>query len=187
MGKSGEKWVVCPRPHRSAEPKTQVYALTWPLSSHFEELRPNMSDFMGEYDHSVDEKGRINVPARFRKALPPETRDTFIITLWVEGCIAGYALDEWERVKSKLRTISAMKKRARQVRRLIVSRALEVAVDKQGRITIPRAMLDKVNITDRVKMVGVLERFEIWNPDQYERTIADSEEIFDEVVEELDL
>ena len=146
-----------------------------------------MSEFMGEYDHSVDEKGRINVPVRFRRVLPPEHKDTFIIPLWVEGCIAGYGLDEWERVKSRLRSISPMKKRARQVRRLIVSRALEVRVDKQGRITIPRAMLDKVKIADRVKMIGVLERFEIWNPEEYERSIADSEAIFDEVIEELDL
>ena len=146
-----------------------------------------MSDFMGEYDHSVHDKGRINIPVRFRKALPSEHKDTFIITLWVEGCIAGYGMDEWERVKTTLRSISPLKKRARQIRRLIVSRAVEVTVDKQGRITIPRAMLQKVNITDRVKIIGVLERFEIWDPDGYDRTIADSEEIFEDVIEELDL
>ena len=146
-----------------------------------------MSDFMGEYDHSVDEKGRINVPAKFRKVLPEEYKDTFVVTLWFEGCIAGYGIDEWERVKAKLRGLSPMQRRTRQIIRLIVSRAVEVTVDKQGRITLPKTMLEKAQVKDRVKMIGVLERFEIWNPQEYDRSIADSEDIFEEAVEELGL
>lgn len=146
-----------------------------------------MSDFVGEFYHTVDSKGRMNIPAAFRKALAIESRDVVVITRGFEKCLAVYGFEGWERVKSDLRRLSPVKRKARQFIRTILSQMAESKVDNQGRITIPRKLLDKVGITTKVVVIGALDRFEVWSPDMYNEYMADAEKVFEEVAEELDL
>lgn len=128
-----------------------------------------MANFTGRYDGAVDPKGRLYVPASFRKALPPEAGDTFMVTLWYDGCLAVYDLDHWSSVVVKqLRTLSSHDEKKRRFVRLVVSEVSECKVDKQGRINIPQWLLGAAKITGKVIIAGILDRFEIWNPQHYE-------------------
>jgi len=144
-----------------------------------------MADFYGEYDNGIDPKGRLYVPAAFRKALPKEADDTFVVTRGFDGCLAVYGLDDWKRVKDDLRRLSPLKKSDRQFVRAIVSQAAEAKVDRQGRIAIPRKLLDKANIRDRATVIGNLDKFELWNPELYERYMEDADEHLAETAENL--
>ena len=144
-----------------------------------------MADFYGEYDNGIDPKGRLYVPAAFRKMLPEEAEDTFVVTRGFDGCLAVYGLDDWKRVKDDLRRLSPLKKSDRQFVRAIVSQAAEAKVDRQGRIAIPRKLLDKANIRDRATVIGNLDKFELWNPELYEQYMEDADEHLAETAENL--
>jgi len=128
-----------------------------------------MASFSGRYDGAVDPKGRLYVPAPFRKALPPEANDTFMVTLWYDGCLAVYDLDYWYSIVVKqLRSLSSHDEKKRRFVRLVVSEVQECKVDKQGRINIPQWLLEGAKITDKVIITGVLDRLEVWDPQRYE-------------------
>ncbi len=144
-----------------------------------------MADFSGEYTHSIDSKGRLNVPAKYRKALPPHARDTLVVTLWFEGCLAVYSLDDWERLKNDLRHLPVTDKAARRYIRTIISQAAESKIDKQGRIMVPKRLLEKANIKNRVTIVGALNKFELWNPERFKEYMKDTEAVLEEAAEQL--
>ena len=97
---------------------------------------------MGEYQHSVDIKGRLIVPAKFRERLS----DTFVITRGLDNCLFGYPMDEWRKLEEKLKGLPMTKKDTRAFTRFFFSGATEVELDKQGRINIPTALLSYANI-----------------------------------------
>ncbi|HIE03312.1 MAG TPA: division/cell wall cluster transcriptional repressor MraZ [Candidatus Latescibacteria bacterium] len=135
-----------------------------------------MADFVGYYEVTVDDKGRLYVPAAFRKVLPSEANDTFVITMWFEGCLAVYGPDYWEELKKRLRSkLSPMRERDRRFLRLLIPQAIEVKVDRQGRINIPKRLLKFAQIKDRAVAAGVLDYFELWNPEIYEEHLKGSE------------
>ena len=146
-----------------------------------------MADFSGEYTHSIDSKGRLNVPAKYRKALPPHARDVLVVTLWFEGCLAVYSLDDWERLKGDLRRLPVTGKAARRYIRTIISQASDSNIDKQGRIMIPKTLLRKAGIKNRVTIAGALNKFELWNPERFEEYMKDTEAVLEEAAEELNL
>lgn len=128
-----------------------------------------MVAFIGSYDGAVDPKGRLYVPAPFRKALPPEANDTFLVALGYDGCLAVYDLDYWySTVVKQLRTLSPHDEKGRRFVRMILWGASECKVDKQGRINIPQRLLKGARITDKVIITGLLDRFEVWDPQHFE-------------------
>ncbi|MFH1009158.1 MAG: division/cell wall cluster transcriptional repressor MraZ [Candidatus Latescibacterota bacterium] len=144
-----------------------------------------MADYYGEHDNVIDPKGRLYVPAAFRKALPDEANDTFVVTRGLDGCLSVYGLDDWNHVKDGLRSLSATKANDRQFVRLVLSQAAQTKVDRQGRIAIPRKLLDRAGIVDRATAIGVLGRFELWNPERYEQYMQDADEHFVETAENI--
>ena len=128
-----------------------------------------MADFIGTYDGAVDPKGRLYVPAPFRKALTPEANDTFLVTLGYDGCLAVYGQDYWyNTVVKQLRTLSPHDEKGRRFVRKTLLGASECKVDKQGRINIPQRLLELAGISDKVVITGLLERFEVWDPEGFE-------------------
>ena len=89
--------------------------------------------FMGEYNHTIDAKGRLIVPSKFREALG----DTFVVTKGLDGCLFVYDNEEWQAFEEKLRSLPITNKEARQFARFFLAGAAEVEVDKQGRILVP--------------------------------------------------
>lgn len=120
--------------------------------------------FKGQAEYSVDTKGRIAIPAKMRSALRPEAGGTFTITRGFEQCIMLYPLDRWRTMEGEISALNLFNREARAFARMIMMWADEGALDGQGRVTIPKTLLDFAGITDRALIIGALEHIEIWDP-----------------------
>lgn len=119
--------------------------------------------FMGEYDHTLDPKGRMIVPAKFRE----ELGERFILTLGLDGCLFAYPMGEWEQFAEGLKKLPGTKD-ARQLQRHFLAGAADVEVDKQGRFLIPPRLRDAAGLEKDVLLVGVLSKIEIWSRERWE-------------------
>lgn len=119
--------------------------------------------FMGEYNHTIDTKGRIIVPAKFRETLGEE----FVVTLGLDGCLFVYPDEEWQNFVSELKNLPGSKE-ARQLQRYFMAGAASCEVDKQGRILIPSKLRQQAGLEKEVVFVGVLSKIEIWSKERWE-------------------
>lgn len=143
--------------------------------------------FIGEYeDVPVDPKGRLIVPAPFRKALPMGV-NSFVIARWFDGCLAGFDPGGWRRVLGQFLNLDGGQRQNRQLMRSVAGRAIEARVDRQGRVLIPRKLLERAGITERATIIGAVDRIEIWNPDQYAVYMNEADRRLEEIAEEIDL
>ncbi len=118
---------------------------------------------MGEYDHSIDTKGRIIVPAKFRESLGEE----FVVTQGLDGCLFVYPNSEWDNFVTELKNLPGNKE-ARQLQRYFMAGAANLDVDKQGRILIPSKLREAAGLEKDVVFVGVLSKIEIWSKERWE-------------------
>ena len=135
--------------------------------------------FMGEYNHTIDAKGRLIVPSKFREALG----DTFVVTKGLDGCLFVYDNEEWQAFEEKLRSLPITNKEARQFARFFLAGAVEVEVDKQGRILVPNILREFAQISKDVVLIGVASRIEIWSKERFEGMA--SFEDMDEIAEHM--
>jgi MraZ protein len=140
-----------------------------------------MGMFMGEYHHSIDNKGRMIVPSKFRD----ELGDMFIITRGLDQCLFGYPISEWELIEEKLKGLPLTKKDARAFTRFFFSGATESELDKQGRINIPAPLLQYAKLEKECVILGVSNRIEIWSKEIWEDYFSQSEESFAEIAENM--
>ncbi len=134
-----------------------------------------MDFFIGEYDYALDNKGRLNIPAKFRKAISSNANETVIITVSQEKCLDVYPLDIWQdRIVSKLSDFSEMDKNQRRLTSLIGANSVDSVFDKQGRIVIPQKLLNYAELTNKVIIVGAFNRIELWNPDIRQKYLQDN-------------
>ena len=131
--------------------------------------------FMGEYNHTVDPKGRVIVPSKFRETLG----DEFVVTKGLDGCLFVYDMKEWNVFEEKLKSLPITNKDARQFVRFFLAGAATVEVDKQGRILIPGVLREFAELTKDVVLIGVASRVEIWSKERWNGTASydDLEEI----------
>lgn len=137
--------------------------------------------FMGEYNHTIDAKGRLIIPSKFREILG----DAFVVTKGLDGCLFVYDNEEWKRFEEKLRSLPITNKEARQFVRFFLAGATEAEVDKQGRILIPNVLREFAELTKDVVLVGVGSRIEIWGKERFEdtATFEDMDEIAEHMAE----
>ena len=135
--------------------------------------------FMGEYNHSIDQKGRLIVPSKFREQLGNE----FVVTKGLDGCLFVYSNEEWQRIEEKFREIPLTTKDARKFSRFFFAGAATCEVDKQGRILLPSNLREYAAIEKEVVSVGVLSRVEIWSKDRW-RENGDYDDM-DEIAEHM--
>ncbi len=119
--------------------------------------------FMGEYNHTIDAKGRLIVPAKFREGLG----DEFVVTKGLDGCLFVYTNEEWANIEAKFREIPLTTKDARKFMRFFFASAASCEVDKQGRILLPAVLREYAGLEKDVVSVGVLSRIEIWSKDKW--------------------
>ena len=122
--------------------------------------------FSGEYNHSIDEKGRLIIPSKFRF----ELGEKFILTRGLDGCICIYPMSAWEALEEKLRGLPLTNKNSRLVTRFLVGGAVTCELDKQGRILIPGPLREHAGLTKDVVLAGTLERIEIWDKTRWNET-----------------
>jgi MraZ protein len=115
--------------------------------------------FIGEYSHSIDDKGRLAVPVKFRGALASGA----VVTKGLEGCLFLYTNKGWKEWADKIRSTPTSQANARAFARLMLGGAMEVQPDKQGRIVLPKYLLTYAKIKTSVIVVGLLDRLEIWD------------------------
>jgi len=120
--------------------------------------------FIGEYQHSLDSKNRIIVPAKLREGLG----NKFVITKGLDGCLYAYPLEEWKILEDKLKTLPLTNKDARTFVRFFFSGACEVELDKQFRGLIPQNLREYAKIEKDIVSIGVLSRVEIWSKEMWE-------------------
>ncbi|MEW9676570.1 division/cell wall cluster transcriptional repressor MraZ [Lentibacillus sp. L22] len=137
--------------------------------------------FMGEFQHNIDTKGRIIVPAKFRE----ELGDSFVITRGLDKCLFAYPMNEWKLLEEKLKKLPLTKKDARAFTRFFFSGAVECEIDKQGRINIPQPLRNYAALDKECVVIGVSNRIEFWANESWEDYFNDSEESFAEIAENL--
>lgn len=139
--------------------------------------------FIGEYQHTLDVKGRMFVPSKFRD----ELGDTFIVTLGLDNCLFVFPQEEFDRLKAKLDAVSITNKDARRFARFFFARACECEMDKQGRIMLPNNLREYAGLTKDVTVVGVSNRVELWNKESWETDHSFENFSPDELSEKMEL
>jgi len=138
--------------------------------------------FMGEYHHSVDEKGRLIIPAKFRDALGSR----FVLTRGLDHCLFIYPMEEWAVMEQKLKSLPLMKSEARAFTRFFLSGATECELDRQGRVHIPPNLREYAQLESNAVIIGVSTRLEVWSREMWEAYTRNSEQSFNEIAEKLD-
>lgn len=141
-----------------------------------------MPSFKGQYEHSVDNKGRVAFPAKLRKLLNPEARDQFTVIRGLETCLYLYPQDEWERVEDKLKQINSFTRNGRTVIRNLLRHAEDLSLDKQNRLSLPSSLMSYSNISSSAIFIGMGDYIEVWNPEDLDKL---DEEISQESYQEL--
>ncbi len=144
-----------------------------------------MSSFKGSYNYSVDNKGRLNLPAKLRKYVSPEANDTFVLTRGFEKCLYVYPLDEWNKLEEHLRKLSSYNAEHRQFMREILELAQESQLDSQSRLMIPQDLREYADIQNEVRILGTLDKIEVWNPKVYEEYKKAHPESYEAVAEKV--
>jgi MraZ protein len=141
--------------------------------------------FYGEYFHSIDRKGRIILPAKFRETAKGHFIEKFFVTRGLDSCLFMFSEEEWRSQEAKFKSVSFTKQQARTFNRLYFSGAVEVNFDSQGRILIPQYLKDFAQIKRDVVIVGVSNRIEIWAKNKWEDFYGSSRPSFEEIAEKL--
>ena len=136
---------------------------------------------MGEYQHCLDEKGRVTVPAKFREALG----DRCVVTRGLDQCLFLYPESEWHAVEEKLRQLPMTQRDARAFTRFFFSGATDVELDKQGRIMLPAGLREYAKLVKDVVIIGVSTRVELWAKEIWEEYMQDAEAQFEAIAEKI--
>lgn len=137
--------------------------------------------FIGQFEHSVDEKGRLAFPAKFRKNL----QGGAVVTKGLDGCLFVFSKEKFIQMAESIDKLPYTKSSVRLYSRLILANASEVEFDKQGRAILPAHLKIYAKLEDRAVVTGLFNRIEIWSADMWEKEMAKTEKDAGKVVEEL--
>lgn len=138
--------------------------------------------FMGEFQHSIDSKGRVIIPSKFRNQLGSNC----ILTRGMDGCIFGYPEDVWRELEEKMKHLPLTKRDARAFSRFFYSGATECEFDKQGRVNIPSSLIKHAELDQNCILVGVSNRFEIWNLNNWHHYNDETEMNIEDIAESME-
>lgn len=137
---------------------------------------------LGEYDHSLDDKNRLTLPARFRQSFS----DGVVLTRALDGCLAVYTRDGWEKfVESRLAVLDPLSKESRQMSRFMFAGASETELDKQGRVMVPAPLIEHAGLGREVVVAGVRDHLEIWDRAAWREQLKEVEGSAELVAERL--
>jgi MraZ protein len=138
--------------------------------------------FLGEYEHTIDEKNRLTLPARFRDSFP----EGLIVTRGMDGCLNAYPRADWDAlVTSRLASLDQLSRDDRMLRRYFFSAAVEAKPDAQGRIMLPPKLIEHAGLGREVIVAGVHDHVEVWDRAAWRKEIADVEGRAEHVAERL--
>ena len=138
--------------------------------------------FMGEYQHNMDAKGRVIIPAGFRD----ELGEKFVATRGLDNCLFVYPMQEWKVLEDKLTSLPLTSKNARTFVRFFFSGATECQLDKQGRISLPANLRDYAELEKEIIVIGLPNRIELWARDKWDEYMNEAEESYDDIAETME-
>ncbi|MCK4994218.1 MAG: division/cell wall cluster transcriptional repressor MraZ [Candidatus Omnitrophica bacterium] len=141
--------------------------------------------FYGEFEHSLDRKNRIIIPAKFREALKDSFIEKFYITRGLDGCLFIFTEEEWKRQEQKFKTLSFTSPDARKFNRMFFSGACEIICDAQGRVLIPQYLRTFADIQKDVVVIGVSNRIEVWGKARWKDFYENTRETYEDTAEKL--
>ncbi len=137
--------------------------------------------FLGEFEHTIDDKGRLTIPAKFR----PELEGGLVVTRGLDGCLWAYSRAEWEILAEKIAKMPTTNPAARNFARFMFSSAFDSVPDRQGRVIIPQNLRDYAGIENESVVIGVMNRVEIWKPEKWSEVVNAVEEDPEAIVAQL--
>lgn len=137
--------------------------------------------FMGEYSHTIDTKGRLIIPSKFRE----ELGETLVVTKGLDGCLFVFSDEEWKAFEIKLKSLPLTNKNARQFARFFVAGATPCELDKQGRILLPATLREFAGLEKDVVLTGMLNRIEIWSKEKWNENNSLDDVAMDEIAEQM--
>ncbi|MFA5881349.1 MAG: division/cell wall cluster transcriptional repressor MraZ [Eubacteriales bacterium] len=137
--------------------------------------------FMGEFQHTIDVKGRLIVPSKFRDSLG----ERFVATKGLDNCLFVYPAEEWQQLEQKLKSLPFTRADARAFVRFFFSGATECEIDKQGRILLPANLREYAKLEKDVVVLGVSNRVEIWSSGEWEKYSSKAEATYEEIAEKI--
>lgn len=136
----------------------------------------------GEFNHSIDSKGRLIIPSKLRDSLG----EHFVITKGMDGCLFLYPENEWEAFEEKLRTLPLTNKKARDFKRFFLGSAVDGEVDKQGRVLLSSSLRTYAGLEKEVVLAGVLDKVEIWSKEAWDARTNDIEENIEDIASDME-
>ena len=137
----------------------------------------NQNTFTGEFSYSLDNKGRLNIPAKFRNVLSKKNKNSFVITKGMDPCIWIYPVVVWQNIEDELKKLSSLSRVNRSFVRSTVRYTSAVKYDKQGRIAISQNLIDYAKLKKEVLIIGMVNKIEVWNPN----LLLNAEKEFNEI------
>ena len=142
-----------------------------------------MAMFMGQYEHSIDTKGRVIIPAKYRE----ELGENFVVTRGLDGCLFLYPQAEWQNFVEKLQKLPS-NQNTRKMQRQFLSKAMEVVLDKQGRILVPSLLREIAALKKDIVFVGMMNRVEVWDKELlHQQQRQQDDEDLEETMDELEI
>ena len=136
---------------------------------------------IGEFEHSLDAKGRLIMPAKLRESLG----DKFVLTKGLDGCLFAFSIDEWTNFEDKLKALPLSNRNSREFTRFFLSGATECEIDKQGRFLIPGNLRDAANLIKECSIIGVGTRIEIWDKEKWNQYNSDENMSVEDIAENM--
>ncbi|MEC8983878.1 MAG: division/cell wall cluster transcriptional repressor MraZ [Candidatus Neomarinimicrobiota bacterium] len=129
-------------------------------------MTTNLNTFTGEFSYTVDAKGRVNIPSKFRKVLSVDNEDTFVITRGMDPCVWVYPVVVWQNIENDLKSLSSLSAINRTFVRNTVRYATPLTYDGQGRIQLTNNLINYAELGKKTLIIGMVNKIEIWNPDR---------------------
>jgi len=143
-----------------------------------------MAGFLGEYEATIDSKGRFLLPGGIKKKLPEGTT-SLVINRGFEGCLVMYPLNEWERIEEKIKKLNDLNPKVNQFRTAFLAGASEVELDSAGRMLIPQGLRDFAGLSKDITISPDVDKFKIWDTVKYKKIFEQSAELFSALAEEV--
>lgn len=140
--------------------------------------------FRGRFEHTIDAKGRVSIPAKFRELLAERYGDRLILTNF-DRCLVAFPFAEWKILEEKISSFSLVKKEVMAFHRFFISGAIECPIDKLGRILVPPILREYAFLERNVVFAGMLNRFEIWSKERWQEEIKKSADDFEGMAAKL--
>ena len=141
--------------------------------------------FVGNYRHSIDNKGRVAIPAKMRKFMSPESQQSFMVIRGTQKCIDLFPLDVWQKITKDIQKLGYYNEEDAEFLRQYLSNATLETMDSQSRIPIPKVLLDYAGITKEVVIAGMMDKIEIWNVEDYENKLSENTQSFAQIAQKV--